>query len=665
MGEGGLRMRRRGGKAVKAKKGGKVKTRVVEGTRSPLWDELFTLQCEEWVEEVVVELVQPETITADVPLGRVLVSVDELEGQGGAMSGWFPLCSKQTQQPTQGLVYLALALDEEYLKEAERSSDRFLDHRRARLPPPSLTPHVYPTRVFCCTWNVGNAAPSPDLAPLLPLHLAEVYVVAVQECHYTARHDLKVVQDGLAVLSAAPLWGGVQPGQGTGAFGRYDWPCSSSTDWPRPSQGWARRRWPPASATCWSHTHLTHSHTLTQPTSPPSLSYAVTHSTFPPLSFSVVQGNKGGVCISLTIHHTQLSFVNVHLAAHQENSVLRNRNVQSIVKSLKFDAAGGGGGSGGSTILYSSSHHLILAGDLNYRLQYGDQGDAKSPSAELFGEMSGLCEQIIGGGGVAAAGPGGHRPAEARDAGWEDAAGVAGGGRRESPPSHPPSRYAAPPARATSPRAPPAWCDRILWKLLPGYRVTQLLLDSVPLVDTSDHKPVVSLLELDTFLLPAPLDPSKGACSLAILSLSLEDQPSVRWLDSQLSLDSALFPSSILTPPHRKPIPPQWLDLPTRTVQYNNIHRIALSLVHVKASVYGSGEVVGRGLVSLRPLGQYSRRGVGVGGEEVGVKGGVGGGGGVRCGGEFELAVRCEGGGGCRVYGEGRGGGAEESVDGL
>ena len=89
-----------------------------------------------------------------------------------------------------------------------------------------------------------------------------------------------------------------------------------------------------------------------------------------------MQGNKGGVCISLSLHHTQLSFVNVHLAAHQEHTVLRNKNVQSIVKSLKFDAAGGGSCTGGSD-LFSSSHHLLLAGDLNYRLQYGDQGDDK------------------------------------------------------------------------------------------------------------------------------------------------------------------------------------------------------------------------------------------------------------------------------------------------
>ena len=66
-------------------------------------------------------------------------------------------------------------------------------------------------------------------------------------------------------------------------------------------------------------------------------------------------GNKGGVCISLTLHHTSLAFVNVHLAAHQENTALRNKNVQSIVKSLKFE--------GGD--LFTSSHHVVLLGDLN------------------------------------------------------------------------------------------------------------------------------------------------------------------------------------------------------------------------------------------------------------------------------------------------------------
>ena len=569
---------------LKSRKGAKVKSRTQESSRSPLWDEYVTLPCEEWVEEVVVDLVQPETITADVPLGRVVVSVDDIEAQGGRISGWFPVCSKATAQPSQGLLYLALVLDDDYKKESERASDVFVEHRRALLPCPPLTPHVYPTRLFCCTWNVGNAAPSHDLSALLPLHLADVYVVAVQECHYEARHDLKSCKmDWLCCLlrhfgceyTLVKYWGLWEIRLALFVVNR--------------------------------------------------LSKAVTGVGAQTVATGVgnLLGNKGGVCIHLCLHHTSLAFVNVHLAAHQENTALRNRNVQSIVKSLRFDAAGGGGGAGGSD-LFSSVHHLFLAGDLNYRLQYGDQGDAKAPSTEQFTEMNGICGEIMAGnaGLLSDLLVTDQLRCEMQDGrvlpaslGWKE-------GEPTFPPTFKVRRVRG--TRYVSSRSP-AWCDRILWKRLKGYRVTQLMLDSVPLVDTSDHKPVVSLLEIDTFLLPAPLDPSKGPCSLAILSLSIDDQPSLRWPDSCLTLESALLPSAIITPPHKKTTPPTWLDLPTRTLQYNNIHRIAHSLVHVKCSAHGSGEVTGRGLISLRPLDQYSQRGGGgaaVGG--VGVKGGDG-----------------------------------------
>eukprot|EP00897_Mesotaenium_endlicherianum_P010255 jgi/Mesen1/9258/ME000006S09258 len=48
----------------------------------------------------------------------------------------------------------------------------------------------------------------------------------------------------------------------------------------------------------------------------------------------------------------------------------------------------------------------------------------------------------------------------------------------------------------------PAWCDRILWRSLPGCAASLKSYQSCPQVLTSDHKPVRAVLELMTFALP-------------------------------------------------------------------------------------------------------------------------------------------------------------------
>jgi hypothetical protein len=39
-------------------------------------------------------------------------------------------------------------------------------------------------------------------------------------------------------------------------------------------------------------------------------------------------------------------------------------------------------------------HHVFWMGDLNYRLDFGDQGDAKTPDEPLFKEMCGIVNQV-------------------------------------------------------------------------------------------------------------------------------------------------------------------------------------------------------------------------------------------------------------------------------
>jgi len=62
----------------------------------------------------------------------------------------------------------------------------------------------------------------------------------------------------------------------------------------------------------------------------------------------------------------------------------------------------------------------------------------------------------------------------------------------------------------------PAWCDRILWRSFPGFRISQTSLSSLEEVVTSDHKPVVSSFFVQTFVLPPALDFRRGMSHLTI-----------------------------------------------------------------------------------------------------------------------------------------------------
>lgn len=54
------------------------------------------------------------------------------------------------------------------------------------------------------------------------------------------------------------------------------------------------------------------------------------------LSFALLQGNKGGVCLRLTIFNTSLCFVNCHLAAGKEKIDRRNQDFKEIVRKMSL-----------------------------------------------------------------------------------------------------------------------------------------------------------------------------------------------------------------------------------------------------------------------------------------------------------------------------------------
>lgn len=74
---------------------------------------------------------------------------------------------------------------------------------------------------------------------------------------------------------------------------------------------------------------------------------------------------------SLKLDNTSLAFVCSHLAAQQSKTAQRNSDLAEICAGLHLPA-GSAAGAAGSDIM-TGFHHVVWVGDLNYRLEYGQQ----------------------------------------------------------------------------------------------------------------------------------------------------------------------------------------------------------------------------------------------------------------------------------------------------
>merc|ERR1712130_343218 len=99
-----------------------------------------------------------------------------------------------------------------------------------------------------------------------------------------------------------------------------------------------------------------------------------------------VIGNKGGTAISFYLGTMSFCFINSHLAAHQDKTAQRDADFKAIVKGLRHLG-------GESADALHQFHHVFWMGDLNYRLDYGDQGDKRTPDKDQFDEMLKLIEE--------------------------------------------------------------------------------------------------------------------------------------------------------------------------------------------------------------------------------------------------------------------------------
>lgn len=352
---------------------------------------------------------------------------------------------------------------------------------------PGALPAIKPTwlRLRVCTWNVGNRMPPPDLGAWLhreggsvrDADLAnacaldgddddddespvvdddDLVVVGCQECTYNVGRPAKSDrEDWVRVVSASFLDRG------------YKLHCEAHF--------WALRL---------------------------LVFIKVEHSAFASTvevshrgcGIGDCMGNKGAVATALSLYDTTLAFVCAHLEASQTEVQGRNDDFCQIVDRIKLGRP--------DIDLLNQFDHVFFFGDLNYRVDVPENvffaegldlpklpGGANDDAHDVFIRKRELLTIL--------------RDADQLDA--ERAAGRAFWGFDEA--QHfdfaPTYRFERPDGdsqrttrRAYTPNRTPSWCDRILWKSLPGTPpVVQTLLtsvDDVPDLDTSDHAPVIA-----------------------------------------------------------------------------------------------------------------------------------------------------------------------------
>lgn len=305
-----------------------------------------------------------------------------------------------------------------------------------------------PLRVLVGTWNVGNEPPAADLSPWLRNQAAgadpDLVALGAQECTYTARAPHGSCDDDWVACCTAALGSGYVRVRND-ALGQMRLVLFARAD-VRPG---VIEHEAAAEATGLGHVH----------------------------------SNKGGVASVVSVWDTSVCFVNSHLAAHQNKVKRRNEDYGEIVAGCEM-------GERGMDIM-NQFHHLVWMGDLNYRLDLSDlfgeeAASAKTPPAELFDNIK---ASVAGGkfGPLAAC----DQLTRAR------LKGDAFVGFEEGVLCHPPTfKVKRAPGLEYNTQRSPAYCDRVLWRSLPGLTAKQEALWAAPEVDSSDHKPVACVLAL-------------------------------------------------------------------------------------------------------------------------------------------------------------------------
>lgn len=315
-------------------------------------------------------------------------------------------------------------------------------------------------------------------------------------------------------------------------------------------------------------------------------------------------GNKGGTIISMDYGGTSLCFINSHLAAHQTKESHRNADFKEICYNIN------GVGNIKQTIM-NQFHHVFWLGDLNYRCDYAQKEEREdTPTPALFnlykekiasGELDDMLEddQLI---------PMLNDENPAAFFGFQEA-------KITFKPTFKVNKGED--YNYKSKRCP-AWCDRILWKSAPGYKVHPNRYSNAPKICSSDHKPVYGEFTVETWKRqPGRIDNEGTSDNLkAKLMIDFKNcmATGLREADLGSKSDPYLhFPRQELLNQHYKSkikyktLNPVWsdTDMPYLELHRTNIKFLENALLLVQCRDYDRfkpDDRLGNGYLSIKPL---------------------------------------------------------------
>jgi len=568
----------------------KHKSGCIKKTLHPVWNEQFTFECKDTDDQVEFKVYDKDFgLQKDDFLGTATITLQDLLGSTKGFSGWKPLMNEKGE--SQGTIYITIVLDDVHRGELQKKNHKVFEKMRSTLLHNTMKAwrdmleekDSEDLKVCIGTWNVGNAPPHPYQ------HFShwfkpdqDIYVIGVQECKYKLPKSDKDATSSSAQAKSRELGDNRDEKKEEDEeldSGDLSWNATLD-DFFKSIGNYkliAKEKLEQIKMHCYVRQELIdeihHVSTGTEAT-----------------GIGGVYGNKGGTAVAFYLGTMSFCFINSHMAAHQDKTAQRNSDFKNIVKGLRH--------LGGDYVdALHQFHHVFWMGDLNYRLDYGDQGDKKTPDKDQFDDMvqmidDGKYEEMF------------QYDQLAREMnscrvffGFQE-------GVYDFKPTF--KRLRGPEEGYTQQRSP-AYCDRILWRTYPGYDIKQMELDSVEKFTTSDHKPVYSIFNIAKQPLACAIDLSRTACTIKITNLKgkgLMAQDIGGTSDPYLIFLGDILEKAVKTATKSKTLNPAWENREVPVLKLvNSTTRLAQSSLIIKVmdhDVASTNECMGYGLLPLQ-----------------------------------------------------------------
>jgi len=503
--------------------GKKYRTGTVNERLNPIWTSHFTVDKLKGNEELELTVWDADSrLSKQDLLGIYPMKVSKIPDEG--MCGWCSLLDGESKQPSleTGELRLMAWLQKEGGKPDMKARDKafadLLDAEKKSASSGSV-------EVFVGSWNVGNAQ-TGDLSDWIPKDKYPVYVIGAQECEYKAREGCKTCMDDWVKYLSEAI-GEKAKLLKCKSLGQMRLAIFCTDD---------------------ARGNITNIISRKEAT-------GIGH----------VINNKGGTGVGFKYKDTRMLFINAHLAAHQGEVVRRNSDVQEILQGVATTLTEVPGNQ-----ITGDYDHIIFLGDLNYRLDYGDQGDKKKPSKALYKEMCQMVEK--------------EKFSElfAKDQLTRELkAGNVMAGFTEGSYKHPPTFKVIKGKKLEyNEERSPAYCDRVLWLSNTKDQIKDSGVRAAIDVITSDHKPISNILQIPYYSLAMPIQDDAKKCIVTFNKLSVSGLPTMDnngLCDPYVDFLSALLPTTgktIKTEVVKKSLDASFKKIPKLPLVVSNKERV-------------------------------------------------------------------------------------------